>query len=300
MRNLCLLPILASLTAAPLRGQVTGPLEAALRSRIAQDTTTVSVAFLDPVRRQEVLLDALRRYHAASTMKVPVLIELARRVDAGELGWADALPVTNRFSSLVDGAPYTLDPADDSDSTLYAREGGSVAIAELARLMITRSSNLATNLLIQRLDARRVNQTARSLGADSIQVLRGVEDGEAYARGLNNTTTAKDLAVLLQAIASGRAASRAATDSMLAFLLAQEFNAGIPAGLPPEARVAHKTGWITGIAHDAAIVYPPGRGAYVLVILTRGYDREADAQHLMADLSRIVYRWATDRVESHE
>ncbi|HXI20483.1 MAG TPA: serine hydrolase [Gemmatimonadales bacterium] len=292
MRNLCLVPILASLTAVgPLGAQVTASLEAALRARIARDTATVSVAFLDPERRQEVLLDGLRRYHAASTMKIPVLMELARRVDAGEFGWADTLPVRNRFTSIVDGSPFSLDPADDSDSSLYAE--AAVPIAELARRMIARSSNLATNLLIQRLDPSRVNRTAHEFGADSIHVLRGVEDGKAYARGLNNTTTARDLAVLLEAIATGRVASPAATDSMLGFLLAQEFNRGIPAGLPPGVRVAHKTGWITAIAHDAAIVYPPGRGAYVLVILTRGFAQEADAERLMADLSGIVYRWAT-------
>ena len=226
-------------------------------------------------------------------MKVPVLIQLARDVDSGRTRWNDSVPVRNSFRSIVDGSPFTLDPADDSDSSLYALEGRPVSQRRLAELMIERSSNLATNLLIARLDASRVNATAHALGADSIEVRRGVEDGKAFEKGLNNTTTARDLAVLLAAIATDRAASPAASREILRMLLAQEFNEGIPAGLPPGTRVAHKTGSITALLHDAAIVYPPGRPPYVLVVLTRGYPKQEDAARLIADISRIVYQRVT-------
>jgi beta-lactamase class A len=292
MRILCLTLTLLARGLPPAMAQSPADLESALRARIARDTATVSLVFLDPARREAVQIGGLRRFHAASTMKLPVLIELARRVDGGELAWEQTLPVHNRFRSIADGSPYQLYPADDSDSSLYHEEGRPASLARLARLMITRSSNLATNLLIQLLDAGRINRTAHALGADSIAVLRGVEDGKAYERGLNNTTTARDLAVLLEAVASGRAASPAATDSMRAILLDQEFNDGIPAGLPAGVPVAHKTGEITAISHDAAVVYPPGRAPYVLVILTRGYADRRDAARLMADLSRTVYDWA--------
>jgi beta-lactamase class A len=260
----------------------------------------VALAYFDPVTRDTLLIDGLRQYHAASTMKVPVLIELARRVDAGDFRWDQPILVQNSFRSIVDSSEYRLDPADDSDSTLYMEEGHTITIGRLARLMIARSSNLATNLLISRLGPVRVNSTAHSLGADSIMVRRGVEDGKAFEQGLNNTTTARDLARLLEVIARGRAASQTQSDSILGFLLAQEFNDGIPAGLPQGIRVAHKTGDITGVAHDAAIVYPAGRGPYVLVILTKGYTDRSEAARLMADLSRLVYSWAVRRPDPHE
>src|SRR5881409_435124 len=156
--------------------------------------------------------------------------------------------------------------------------------------MITRSSNLATNLLIERVGAERAQGTARSLGAWSIQVLRGVEDGKAYRAGLNNTTTARDLGVLLAAIELGRAASPAACREMLAVLGRQRFNEKIPAGLPPGTRVAHKTGDVDGVVnHDAALVYRPGGGRYVLVVLTGGIAKPQDANSLIVDLSRLVY-----------
>ncbi|MBW7935135.1 MAG: serine hydrolase, partial [Gemmatimonadaceae bacterium] len=187
------------------------------------------------------------------------------------------------------GSPYTLSPGDDSDSSLYAKVGQRVTLRELNERMITRSSNLATNAVIELLDARRVNATAHALGATAIQVRRGVEDIKAFDAGLNNTTTARDLGVLLAAIAQDRAASPAACAEMRAILERQEFNGEIPAGLPAGIRVAHKTGWITGTTHDAAIVFPPRRAPYVLVILTRNIAERAVAQRLMADLSREIW-----------
>jgi len=300
MRNLCLCLVAAAIAPGRLPAQQSAALGAALEARIARDTAAVAVAYYDPVTRDTLLINGLKRYHAASTMKVPVLIELARRIDAEQLSWTRMIPVRNSFRSLADGSPFVLDLTDDSDSTLYQEIGYDQPVERLARLMIVRSSNLATNILLERLEPSRVNATAHALGADSIQVLRGVEDGKAFAQGLNNTTTARDLALLLDAIAGGRAASRRQTARMVDFLLGQEFNEGIPAGVPAGVRVAHKTGEITAISHDAAIIYPPGRGPYVLVVLTKGYAAPREAYRLMADLSGLVYGWATRRPEPHE
>jgi len=152
------------------------------------------------------------------------------------------------------------------------------------------SSNLATNLLIERVGAARANATAHALGADSILVLRGVEDGLAYRAGRNNTTTARDLGVLLAAVAQNRAASPAACAEMLAILARQHFKEGIPAGVPPDATVYHKTGWIGQVVyHDAAIVQRPDHRRYVLVVLTGGIQQDSVAYDLVADVSRLVY-----------
>jgi beta-lactamase class A len=185
---------------------------------------------------------------------------------------------------------YALDSTSDSDTTLYHRIGDRVPIDTLLRLMITRSSNFATNTLIALVGADNVNRTMRSLGAQRMQVLRGVEDGKAFDKGLNNTTTARDLAIILRAIEEGRAGPPGATREMLEILTAQEFNEKIPAGLPPGTRVAHKTGEITAVSHDAAIVYPSGRKPYVLVVLTKGISDGTKSSKLIADLSGIIYR----------
>jgi beta-lactamase class A len=267
-----------------------------VRARVAATPDAeVAVYFRDLGRPDSLLINADVSMHAASTMKLPVLIELFRRVDARTISLDQDVPVENRFASIVDGSPYTLDKDDDSDAEMYARIGGTITIRSLAERMITRSSNFATNVLIGLLDAKRVNATAWALGARSIQVLRGVEDTKAFQQGLNNTTTAGDLGALLAAVETQRAASRRSCRTMKEILMRQEFNEEIPAGLPAGTPVAHKTGWITGTLHDAAIVYPKGRRPYVLVVLTRKIPKEKDAQRLIADLSRLVYDFAVAR-----
>jgi beta-lactamase class A len=295
MNRYPVLLLLAACAGSPPHGPAPAPrmLRAALDARLAREPGTVAVALVDLASGDTVFRQADLRYHAASTMKVPVLIQLARDVDAGRTRWDDSLSIENRFVSLADGSPFTLDAGDDSDSSLYAMTGQRVSQRRLAELMITRSSNFATNLLIARLDAQRVNATAHALGADSMEIRRGVEDGKAFEKGMNNTTTARDLAKLLTAIARGRAASRAGTGEIIRMLLGQEFNNGIPAGLPPGTRIAHKTGNITALLHDAAIVYLPNRKPYVLVVLTRGYPDQPVAERLIADISRIVYESLT-------
>jgi beta-lactamase class A len=214
-------------------------------------------------------------------------------VDAGSLTLDQPVPLANQFSSIVDGSPFTLDPGADSDSAAYQLIGKRVTVSELIEHMITRSSNLATNALIDLVGAKAANATAHALGARDIRVLRGVEDGKAFRAGLNNTTTARDLATLMEAIETGRAASRASCDAMREVLLRQEFNGEIPAGLPPGTKVAHKTGWITGVLNDAAVVYPAGRRPYVLVVLTRGIPDDTVARRLISDVSRLVYAHTT-------
>jgi beta-lactamase class A len=261
--------------------------------RAAEDKDAVlGVAFHDLATGDSLFINADERFHAASTMKVPVMIELYRRVDAGTLRLDQPIPLANQFASIVDGSPYALDPEADSDSAAYLLVGKRVTLTELIDHMITRSSNLATNALIDLVGAKNANATAHALGARDIRVLRGVEDGKAFQAGLNNTTTARDLATLMEAIETGRAASRASCDAMRDVLLRQEFNGEIPAGLPPGTRVAHKTGFITAVLHDAAVVYPSGRRPYVLVVLTRGITDEAAARRLIADVSHLVYEHA--------
>ncbi|HKV75553.1 MAG TPA: serine hydrolase [Gemmatimonadales bacterium] len=264
-------------------------LEAAMSARIRRDTATVGVALIDLATGRELGTGALTRFHAASTMKVPVLIELARRVDAGDFRWDDSILVRNSFRSLADGSTFQLDRKDDSDSTVYDMVGRREPIRLLARLMIIRSSNLATNLFIDQLGAARVNATAHALGADSIQVRRGVEDQKAFDLGMNNTTTARDLAVLLAALQQGKAASPASSAVALDMLRGQEFNDGIPAGLPAGTRVAHKTGELTAVFHDAALIYPPGRAPFVLVVLTRGFGDRPAAMKMQSDLARLAW-----------
>lgn len=254
---------------------------------------TVAVGIRDA--STQTTLDILpdRPFHAASTMKVPVQIEAWRRVRDTGLSLDSTLEVKNSFRSIVDGTPYSI--GEDSDDEIYERLGERITISELIYQMITVSSNLATNLLIDFLGAKSIQQTVDSLGASGMQVLRGVEDLKAFELGLSNSTTSRALATLLEALRQGKAVGPAADSSMVKVLLDQAFNEMIPAGLPPDVLVAHKTGQITQIHHDAAIIYPPSAPPYVLVILIEGLDEDSESAELGAAIARTVHTTLRNR-----
>jgi beta-lactamase class A len=271
-------------------------LEAEVRRIIhpaAGDTAEVSVAFMDLGTGDSLLVDAHVRMHAASTMKVPVMMELFRRAGAGELRFDAPIPVRNAFVSIADGGSYQLSPGDDSDTSLYERIGSEVPMRELVERMITRSSNLATNILIAEARPDRIAQTMERIGARDMHVLRGVEDNAAFRAGMNNTTTAYALMRVMRAVQDPAVVGADAAREMQAILARQEFTDMIPAGLPRGTRVANKTGSITRISHDAAIVYPAGRAPYVLVVLTRGFADGDVAAGVGRDISRAVWQHVT-------
>ena len=291
MHWLALLMVAAMSMPAPARQ------DAALASRIdalvKPTGADVAVVFGNVEGAPQVAIRADEPFHAASTMKVPVMIELFRQADAGTLSLSEPLPVRNEFHSIVDGSTYALDVKDDSDGLVYKAIGKTMTLRELCDAMITVSSNFAANLLIERLGVQNIRATVTKLGAGGMNLLRGVEDDKAYAKGLNNTTTARALFTLLQAIAQGKAVGPRADAEMIAILKRQTFNDAIPAGLPPGTSVAHKTGNITKIHHDAAIVY--GARPYVLVVLVRGIEDEKQSASLIASISREVWTAANQR-----
>lgn len=259
----------------------------AIEAAIRRSAADVAVAFQMLDGSSSWFLHADEPFHAASTMKVPVLIELYHQARQGKLRLEDTLVIGNEFRSLADGSLYTLDPADDSEADLYRAAGSTRTLGQLSELMITVSSNLAANLLIERLGVANIQQEVHALGADGMRVLRGVEDAKAFQQGLNNTTTARALARLMTAIARGEAVDPESSRQMSEILTRQTFNDGIPAGLPPGTRVAHKTGEISKIQHDAAIVYAPR--PFVLAILTRGIADPKESTALIAEITRLLY-----------
>ena len=257
-------------------------------SRIEKSGADVAVAFRTLDGKLEWFSRADEVFHAASTMKVPVMIELFHQVREGKLKLDDPLPIKNEFHSLADSSIFTLDPTDDSEADLYKAIGQTRALTQLCELMITVSSNLSTNLLVEKLGVDNIRATVHSLHADGMNVLRGVEDNKAYEKGMNNTTTARGLLILLEAIAKGQAVDPDSSRQMVDILARQKSNEAIPAGLPPGLRVAHKTGELTKIHHDAAIVYGPH--PFILVVLVRGIPESKDSATLMADVARRIYQ----------
>jgi beta-lactamase class A len=274
-----------------LAGCATAPPDPIDRVIAAHPGKDIAIAYYDLRTGATFERNASEVFHAASTMKVPVMLGIFEAVTRGELSLDQPVQVKNEFVSILDGSTYALESREDSDPELYNLIGQQLPLRELVRRMEVRSSNLATNIVIELIGAPRVMRLMKEIGANDIQVLRGVEDDKAYRAGMNNTTTAHDLMLVFRTLAEKRAITPRASEEMIEILAAQEHNDGIPAGLPPGTKVAHKTGSITKIAHDAGLVFRPDGSQYVLVVLTRGFEKNDDADAVIAEISRIM--WTT-------
>jgi beta-lactamase class A len=239
----------------------------------------------------EILINADQPFHPASTIKLCIMMETFHQARQGKLSLDDPIVIKNQFSSIVDGSPYSLEVEDDSETELYRRIDQSFPRRELVRRMITVSSNLATNLLIEDLEPNQINGFMKELGAEGLITRRGVEDKAAFRRGLNNAATARSLMNALRKLAKREVVSPEDSDEMIQILSDQQFNEMMPALLPSGVRVAHKTGSTGDYFHDAGIVYPSDGEPFVLAILTKGYpeDEDAAAYAFIASLSRAIY-----------
>ncbi len=263
----------------------------AIRKELGSQPGTFAVAFKDAATGHQILINERERFHAASTMKTPVMIEVYKQAAQGRFSLTDSITIKNEFKSIVDGSSYALNPQDDSEPTLYGLVGKKLPLYDVMYQMIIASSNLATNLIIEWVDAREVTRTIRSMGAMDMEVLRGVEDSKAFAKGLNNSVTAFDLMILFDQMARGKIINPASCDAMINILSDQKFNEIIPAQLPAGVVVAHKTGSIRGVQHDSGIVILPDGRRYSLVILSKNLKDEPAAIRSMARVSRLIYEF---------
>jgi len=230
-----------------------------------------------------------RWFHAASTIKVAVLLAVFRAADEGRLYLDDSLHVRNRFISVADGDPFRLSPDSDAMPELYQLVGRAAKISTLAEGMIAASSNLATNLLLDFVGVEYARKVLRDAQVDGVELRRGVEDHAAHERGINNEVTADGLVRLLSAV-RGDFLRNESKEQAIRILLEQRFNSMLPARLPAHAAVAHKTGEISTACHDMGIVYLPEREPYIAVILTE-FDSEGDGRReIVAAISGAIYR----------
>jgi beta-lactamase class A len=254
----------------------------------------VSLAIYDLASGYQLLVRPDIPFHPASTFKLGVMMEVFHQASQGKFSLDEQLLVKNSFLSIADQSEFSLSPKDDSETDLYQHIGERLSLRDLTRRMIVYSSNLATNLLIEKVGAACVTRFMQELGTNDLVIRRGVEDNKAYRLGMNNSATARSLMQILVRLAKRSVVSLAASDEMIAMLQQQESNEGIPARLPVGVKVAHKTGWIDMLYHDAAIVYPPGHTPYVIVAMTSGLSELEVAPALIAGLSQIIYRQLTE------
>ena len=265
-----------------------------ISAKLAEQPGNFAVAFKDLTTGDTLLINDQEYFHAASTMKTPVMIEVYKQAAAGTFSLNDSFILKNEFKSIVDSSTFSLNANDDSEKELYRHLGEKRTLYNLVYDMIIMSSNLATNTVIELVNAKSVTQTMRQLGAKRIQVLRGVEDSRAFEKGFNNITTANDLMVIYEKMANDEIVDSASSQAMIKILLNQQFNEIIPARLPKDVKVAHKTGNISHVQHDSGIVFLPNGKKYVLVLLSKNLQNEEKAIKMMAEVSEMIYKYVNN------
>ena len=271
------------------RGDDYDNLENKITNLLKSHKGTFAVALKNLDDGNTILINENEIFHAASTMKTPVMIELFKKKYNGEVSFDDSLQIKNEFKSIVDGSKFELSSFDDSDENIYKNLGEYISIRELIFDMITKSSNFGTNLLIDYIDVKDVNKTMRDIGAENINVLRGVGDLKAFDKGLNNTTSAKDLLVIYEKLAMGSFINPSISNEMVEILKNQVYKDIIPKYLPKNIEVAHKTGWINGVRHDSGIVFLENGKKYVLILLSKNLDDDIEGAEFLAKISLEIF-----------
>lgn len=233
-------------------------------------------------------------FHAASTMKTPVMAELFRRAELGDINLSDSVNIVNRFYSIVDGSEFQLDLNPDGNDPFERKTGEWATYFDLNHAMITYSSNIATNLIMQFTGAEEITQSMRNIGAEKIEIIRGLYDMKAFERGLSNRTTARDLGILFEKIARRELVSPRMDQLMIDVLKDQYYRDVFPAHLPDNVLVANKTGFITGVVHDSGIIYLPDGQSYVLIFLSKGLPDNQIGTESGAAVSKIIYDHLTN------
>ncbi len=259
---------------------------------LADEEGTYAIAFKDLNNPDnQFFMNADTLFHAASTMKTPVMIEVFKQIEAGQFSIDDSITIKNEFTSIVDGSTFQIDIQEDSDDPIEHKVGEKVTLYDLVHAMITYSSNIATNILIEMVGAEETTQTMRDMGAENIQVVRGLYDMKAFNLGLSNRTTARDLAIIFENLARHKYLTEESNEMMIDILKDQFYRDIIPQNLPADLEIASKSGFISGVRHDSAIVYLPDGRSYVLIFLSKELPDENRGQENGATVSERIYNF---------
>jgi len=235
---------------------------------------TIGLYYKDMTSGEEICYNEDVAFTAASVIKLPIMMDVYKRVDAGEMSLSDLLDMKDFKKVGGCGAISSID------------EDISLSLKSLIRLMITISDNTATNVLIRHVGVERLKQSFVEMGMEKTQVGRELYDMEAAGRGMNNYIVPKEIGGLLEALYNGTFVSKAASDEMIDILKAQQICHKIPDSLPPGVAVANKTGEVGGVTHDAGIVY--GERPFVFVFASMETDTSL-ANQALRKLARICY-----------
>lgn len=266
------------------------PIESPARPQIEQIIQAfhadVSVAFRSLDGSQQLFIKSNQPFPAApAVIQIPVMIELYAQAQAGDVNLSDTIGVHNGFRSLVDGAPFRLDPKTDPDPDLYKLIGKAVSLRDLCEHMVTHNSSLAADLLIEKLGADRIRERMSTLHIDGLDFVRGIESNAPADKGPSNTTSARAVLEMLWTIAKGQDSGDDAGKETVGLLARAALAQPPTAGMPSDPRNQQFL-QLAGVGQQSMIVYGPH--PFVVVVLARGITNAEASAALMAQIQHAL------------
>lgn len=239
-------------------------------------TVKPSVFVWDYETQNYVDINASKIFSTASIIKIPVLIDVFKSIEAGQISLEDKIPLTEYFRT------------EGSGSLQFKARNSLYTIDELARRMITESDNSATNMLMAKVGSMTdVNQSIRDWGLKNTEVKTWLPD----LAGTNHTT-AREMATMLYNIDENeKFLSESSRNRMLNYMGHVHNNRLIQAGLAPGAVFLHKTGDIGSMLGDAGIVITPNGKKYIVVILANRPHNAVAGKDFIVHASEIIYNY---------
>ena len=215
-------------------------------------------------------------YSTASIIKIPVLIDVFKSIEAGQFSLEDTIPLTEYFRT------------EGSGSLQFKAANSEYTIDKLAEIMITESDNSATNMLMTKVGSMTdVNQNIRDWGLKNTEVQTWLPDYKG-----NNHTTEKEMAQMLYNIdENDKFLADASRNKMLNYMGHVHNNRLIQAGLGAGSVFLHKTGDIGTMLGDAGIVITPTGKKYIVVILANRPHNAVAGKDFIVKASEIIYNY---------
>ena len=262
----------------PLKENVNMPVLQSELTNLMQAYPTIEPAVFvwDYETQNYVDINASEIFSTASIIKIPVLIDVFKTIESGQLSLSDKIPLTEYFRT------------EGSGSLQFKARNSEYTIDELARRMITESDNSATNMLMAKIGSMTdVNQSMRAWGIKHTQVNTWLPDLKG-----TNYTTARDMATMLYNIDENTEfLSEDSRTRMLNYMGHVHNNRLLKAGLGEGAVLLHKTGDIGTMLGDAGIVIAPNGKKYIVVILANRPHNAAAGKDFIVQASKIIYNY---------
>lgn len=236
----------------------------------------VAVVVKNLTTNEEIKINEKLVFPSASTIKLAIMSELLSKVNEGRLNLDDTIELTKDMKTGGDGILKELN------------YGHKFTLEEIMTLMIIVSDNMATNILINLLGMNSINETIQKIGLKSTKLQRKMMDSQASKEGRENLISADDLVHILELIYKGRNINEKYSELMISILKRQQVRGRLDLYLPEEVVIAHKTGDLDNLEHDAGIVYLPNK-EYIICVLTNQTETNKEGREIIGKISKMVY-----------